>query len=292
MNWFRQNRYLGTFLIVFGLATLLALILLFWTKSRYDAASARFDENAQESSRLERMTPFPNEPNLEKMKAQAQDYAAATSKLKEDLKKRVLPETPIAPNEFQTRLNQARTALTEKAHANKVKLPENFFLGFEEFGGSLPDTAAAPLLGQELTQVELLVNFLIDSHVDEINSLHRVRPTTAVTPAPVAGKKSSAAAKTAAPVIERNVIDLVFTASPTAVRRVLNQIATSDSQFFIIRTLHILNEKEKGPPRTVAGAAAKPAPEVSPGANAALNFIVGNEHLHTAARIEMLRFTF
>ena len=37
------------------------------------------------------------------------------------------------------RLRQAVTTLTEKAQTNHVKLPENFFLGFEEFSAALPD---------------------------------------------------------------------------------------------------------------------------------------------------------
>lgn len=294
MSWFRQNRYLGTFLIVFGAATLLSLVFLWFAKNHFDAAAARFEENAQEANRLDRMSPFPNETNFQKMKTQAQEYATAVTKLKEDLKTHALPMPPMAPNEFQSKLNQTRTAITEKARANKVKLPENFFLGFEEYGGSLPDTSAAPLLGQELAQVELLLNLLIDAHVDEIVSLKRVRATAGATPAPVAGRKPPGPApKTAvAPVLERNPIDLAFNASPSSERRVLNQIASVDQQFYIVRTLHILNEKEKGPPRAVAAAPNNPAPAATAAANSALNFIVGNEHLRTAARIEMLRFNF
>jgi hypothetical protein len=295
MSWFRQNRFLGTFLIIFGVVTIASAVFLWRAKSGRDEAQARFDESATELIRLQRLSPFPNEANLQKMKTQAQDYAAALTKLKEDLKTRMLPIVPMAPNEFQTRLNQARAALTDKAHANKVKLPENFFLGFEEFAAALPDTEAAPLLGQELAQVELILNILIDARVDAINSLRRVplaeRAATVATPAPIAGRPPPAAAAKSAPLIERNVIDLVFTAPPGAGRRILNQIATADQQFFVVRTLHFMNEKEKGPPREGAGASAPP-PGATPSPNSALNFIVGNEHIQAGARIEMLRFTY
>ena len=54
-----------------------------------------------------------------------------------------------------------------------------------------------------------------------------------------------------------------------------------------------MNEKEKGPPREGTGAGTgTPPPGATPPANSALNFIVGNEHIQAAARIEMLRFTF
>lgn len=303
MNWFRQNRFLGTFLVVFGLATIASALFLWTARSRFDLAQTRFNESANELNRLQRLSPFPTEVNLQKMKAQAQDYGTELAKLQEDLKTHVLPATPMAPNEFQTRLNQARTAFSDKARANKVKLPDNFFLGFEDFAAALPDTAAAPLLGQELAQVELLLTILIDARVDAINSLRRVplaQGSAAVaTPAPIVGRKPpAAAAMTNTPLIERNVIEAAFVGSPSALRRVLNQIATTEQQFYVVRTLDVLNENEKGPPREGSGAAVSP-PVVgrgvatpAPSANSALNFIVGNEHVQASARIEMLRFTF
>ena len=95
--------------------------------------------------------------------------------------------------------------------------------------------------------------------------------------------------------LERSMIDLTFASVPSAARKVLNQISSSNQQFYIIRILHVHNEKDKGPPREQSlqtGAAAAPATPAKPAANAALNFIVGNEHIETSARIELVRFTF
>ena len=93
-------------------------------------------------------------------------------------------------------------------------------------------------------------------------------------------------------VVERNVIDLTFVSSPSAARKALNQISSSNQQLYVIGSLHVRAKKEKGPARegTAAGATAPVA--TPPPANAALNFIVGNEHIKTPARIEMLRFNF
>jgi hypothetical protein len=93
--------------------------------------------------------------------------------------------------------------------------------------------------------------------------------------------------------IERNVVDISFKAAPGAARKVLNEITSSTGQFFIIRTLYVHNEKDKGPPRERTGAPT-PLPQPSPGQSpaAALNFIVGTEHIEVSATIEMLRFTF
>jgi hypothetical protein len=92
------------------------------------------------------------------------------------------------------------------------------------------------------------------------------------------------------------VINLTFSSPPNAARKVLNQIVTSSQQFYIVRLLHVRNEKDKGPTRespptkTTTAAASSPTPAKTPAA--AVSFIVGNEHVETSAQIELLRFTF
>jgi hypothetical protein len=170
------------------------------------------------------------------------------------------------------------------------------------------------LLGQELSQVQMLINILLDAKVDSITSFRR-RPlpeehalssssTSKPTPSPPSARGQKVASPrtaakpggTPAPtLIERNVVDISFKAAPGAARRVLNEITSSAGQFFIIRTLYVHNEKDKGPPHErTAGPTPAPNPQAAPGQQGAgaLNFIVGNEHVEVSATIEMLRFTF
>ena len=290
MNWFQANRWLGRFLIAFAICVLLALWFLFHAKGNFDEAKAGFDETATERNRLERRDPFPSEPNYQKLKVHIDNYGVALKKFEEELKNHALPGAPLAPNEFQTRLRQAMVTSAEKARTNKVKVPSNFALGFDEFTAALPTNEAAPLLGQELAQAELLTNILIDARVDNITTFARTGLPSATAAAATLAKKP--AVVPGPKVVERNVIDLAFVSSPSAARKVLNQISSSNQQLYVIRSLHVRNEKEKGPARegTAVGSAAPAA--TPPPANAALNFIVGNEHIETSARIEMLRFNF
>ena len=291
MNWYRENRWLGNFLIAFAVTALVALWFLFRARSGFTEASAQFNEAATEHNRLEHLNPFPNEGNFRKTQAALNDYGATLTKLKEELRARVLPVEPIAPNEFQSRLRRAIVNTTEKARANRVKLPENFNLGFDEFRTTLPTTAAAPLLGQELAQVELLFGILIDARVDAIAAVKRTTPPTEATAAPTPLKKPSGPANAAPPaLVERSIVDLTFTASPSAMRKVLNQIASSDRQFFIVRTLYVRNEQLKGPSREQSNAAPAAATPTAP--TSGLKFVVGNEHVETTATIEMVRFAF
>jgi len=302
MKWFQQNRWLGMFLIVVGVGVLFAGILLYWTRAKWSEARQAFDKAAAERSRLQHLDPFPNDANYRKLKVHLENYSASLDKFKEELKKEAAPDPPLAPNEFQSRLRQAVIATLNRAHANSVKLPDKFELGFDEFTTAMPKTPVAPLLGQELSQIQMLINILLDAKVDSVTSFHRAPlpeekgPSPTPTPAPVPGQRP-AAAKTITPplLLERNVVDLTFKAAPGAARKVLNEITSSNGQFYIIRTLYVHNEKDKGPPREktaeVTPPPAAPAVPNQPG-NAPLNFIVGNEHIEVSARIEMLRFNF
>ena len=111
MNWFRENRFLGTLLVVFGVALIAAIWFLFSAKGDWDDASTRFTNAKTELNRLERLAPYPSADNLRKMKAHAEDYSTALAKLKDELKTRVAPAQPMAPNEFQSHLRIALNAV-------------------------------------------------------------------------------------------------------------------------------------------------------------------------------------
>ncbi len=284
MNWFRNNPWLGRFFVVFGLATLLAVMFLWSAHSGFVEANAGLTESLDEYGRLERLNPFPSESNFEKMKVHLTNYQAMLEQMKGRLSRLMLPLPRMAPNEFQARLREVTLVAAERARANRVKLPDNFHLGFDEYAVRLPESDAAPLLGQELSQIALLMDYLIGARIDALTSLRRMQlpegtGAPAATPSPTQGQTLSADEN-----IDRNIVDLTFVAAPNAARKVLNEIASSSQQFYIIRALYVRNQQDKGPPREEI---AKPQSHGS-----ALHFIVGDEHVEVSARIEMLRFRF
>jgi hypothetical protein len=303
MKWFQQNRALATLLLASGICILLGATLLYWRWSVWSEAKQTFDQVTAERNRLQRLDPFPNDANYRKLQGYLERYNAALDKFKDELKTEVAPAPPLAPNEFQSRLRQATLAAEDRARTNNVKLPDRFQLGFDEFARMMPSTAVAALLGQELSQVQMFINILLDAKVDSITSFRR-RPlpeergaSPTPTPASSPAQRVVATAKPSGTpaLIQRNVIEITFKAAPGAARKVLNEITSSNGQFFIIRTLYVHNEKDKGPPRERTGAPTPvPSPQTSPGQQGAgaLNFIVGNEHIEVSATVEMLRFTF
>ena len=302
MNLFRENPFWAGFIAVAGGALLVALGLLWWTRSSFADAMASYQDSATEQTRLESSTPYPSQTNVAKMKTYLDEYKGALDKLKTELKTHMLPEAPLAPNEFQTRLRQAISAVAENARSHRVKLPSNFNLGFDEFVSALPSPDDAPALGQELSQIQLLLNTIIEARVDAITSFRRVPQSGAVSaasPPAAAATPPRGAQKPAAKLIEQRTVEVSLSASSSAGRKVINQISTASDQFFIIRAVYIKNQKDKGPARenptgaiasvpSIPAVKAAPAPGATP--SGPLNFIVGNEHIDLSARVELVNF--
>src|SRR5437660_1359784 len=155
MNWFRENPFWSAFIAIAGGALLVALGLLWWTKSSFENAMAMYRESATQQTQLESGNPYPSQANVTKMETYLDEYKSALDKLKAELKTHMLPEAPLAPNEFQTRLRQAIGAVAENARSHRVNMPANFNLGFDEFVSALPAPDDAPALSQELSQIQL-----------------------------------------------------------------------------------------------------------------------------------------
>lgn len=304
MNWFRQNRFLGTFLGALALATFFSFWFLFHEKSAADAGQARLDETLNELMRLRQSTPFPNYENLRKMRGQTASYRASLLALENELNGRMFPRVPLQPNEFQAQLRLAVNDVTDHAGSARVQLPGNFYLGFDEYATSLPNSEAAARLGRQLRAIEWVVNSVIDAHVDAITKLTRMplleeTRAAAVTPPPGRVVRQTKTAPVKEKIVDAAAIDLGFSGSPAALRRVVNQVAAAKDQFYIIRTLVVKNQVDKGPKRggtegaylplqTAAVAGPAMAGKKEPG----ITFIVGTEHLDVATRIEIVRFSF
>lgn len=75
-----------------------------------------------------------------------------------------------------------------------------------------------------------------------------------------------------------------------------NQVTSAKEQFYIMRTLQVKNPADKGPKRgepvAPSTAAVPPSPSGAAGkaSEPGITFVVGNEHLNVAAKIDIVRF--
>ncbi|HEY2102117.1 MAG TPA: Amuc_1100 family pilus-like protein [Chthoniobacterales bacterium] len=301
MKWVRNNPFWSGIALAIGAAFLIAVGLLWWTKGNFDQARDEYNADMATLRQLEESNPYPSSANVQKMREHLENYRVSLGNLKTELTQHVLPVTPLPPNEFQIHLREALTAINANARIHRVKLPESFNLGFAEFVAALPSSTDAPKFGQELAQIQLLLNLIIEARVDAIRTFRRVPREVSATATPVTAPQRGAPAQSVSKPLERNTVEFGISGSPVAVRRVINEICSASEQFFIIRSLHVKNQKDKGPPREIAPEnASTPAPGATPSTAAspvaspspmsALNFIVGNEHLDASVRVEMVNF--
>ena len=301
MKGFGQNRLWSAVTIIVAAAFVIALGLFWWTKGNFDTEKEQYNASVVSLHQLESSDPYPSAANVRDMKTHLENYRTSLNNLKTELAQRVLPVTTLPPNEFQMHLRESLTAVVANARIHGVKLPENFHLAFNEFVSALPSTVDAPKFGQELAQIQLLLNIIIEARVDSIRMFRRVpKEASAAALAPSPGAQRSGATGTTPKPFERNTVEFAISGPPIAVRRVINEIASAHEQFFIMRSLHVKNQKDKGPLRETtpenppnptpapAVTTGRTQPSASPAPVAALNFIVGNEHLDMAARVEMV----
>jgi hypothetical protein len=291
MNWFKENPILTAILAILltgaGAMTYFAID----AGAQYDAAVENYNTQVKNVEAIKKKSPYPTIDVQEKHEGYLKQYRESLETYRSSLHKMELPLEPITPQEFQDNLRNAVNNIRAKAQEKKVKLPEKFYLGFEDFQSQLPTPEAAPILNREFKTIQKLVNQLVDWKVDSIDLLDRKQPTPQAAPAPppAQGKKPADAAPAAPKIGVRN-LSLTFTSSLEKCRYALNEIPKSP-EFLIIRNLTIENTKPAPPSRTdkadqenlAQSSAGKDSPKT-------IQVVLGAELVKSSLNIEILDF--
>ena len=298
MNWIQQDRSVASLVAGLALATLCTLWFLFHEKGQAAGTRRALENTVSELNRLRAGAPLPNDKNLRITRVQTEGYRSSLLALERELKDRMFPRLPLQPNEFQAQMRLAVTAVQQRAKANKVQLPASFNLGFDQYATSLPNGEAAPELGRQLRAVEWLTNTIIDAHADAIVTLTRAplpeeKPILTLPGTPKPLPASTVGKRAAAKIVDASSVNLKFAGSPATVGRILNQFGSSRDQMYVLRTLVVKNQVDQAPrrdrPEGLTSASAQTEP-VAKGRQAPVAFIVGNEHLEVATKIEIVSF--
>jgi hypothetical protein len=317
MNWVRQNRFLSGYLAVLIVGIGVLGFLVYSSYGRFGQVSEDYHTQVAELDRLQNLSPFPDAPNLQRYTQVKQNYAAAVTDLQKQLASfEPAPETPPpTPLQFQDRLRRVVDDVTKAAQQAGIGLPDNFYLGFEQYRGAPPDTAATPGLSAELDAIRDLVNILIKERIENVTAIKR-----APLPREVGGGAPAEAARSIRPgipaaappdLVTRNPIEVEFTCLPSAFRESLDKI-TSAPRLYVIAALRVRNEVDKGPPRggeqpvgpgpggergappppggapaiDQNGVPVPPLPEKGP---PPLRYVVGLEKVAVSARIDLVK---
>ena len=256
MDWFKKNPFMG------GLALLTALAsgaALYFVSSSSSELTLQKDDYAAKTSSLRRLQdakPFPDNEALGLAQKESAKAASVLEDLADAVASQIAPvDTSLTPQGFQDKVSAASLALQEKAAARGALLPEDFYLGFENYRSQPPSPAAAPLLGQQLESINEVLSLLIDKDVKSIIALNRP-PLAAENnneEPPVAESKGG---------LQLASFDLEFACEQSEFRQTLGAIVSAEP-LIVVRLLAVVNSKPEAPAKETSTAESDSAQNAS-----------------------------
>jgi hypothetical protein len=294
MNWLRENPFLSGVILVFVVGVGVLGFFISGAATALDESTQAYTAAVQKLHQLQNRVPFPNQANLDKTEELRRQFEAELDALRARLRTMQQPvQENIAPQQFQDELRQRVNALTAKAQAAKVGLPENFYLGFDNYRDTLPSQRATPYLARQLAFISGIIESLIGPNPENPG----VRSIDALT-RPTLPEEGTAPEPKDKPAVRREPFLLTFTAEQGKFRIALNSLLKTDT-FLIVRNLMVENSKQDGPPVQAEGAAPADDTQLSslfgtsneaPQSGSSLDVILGRELLTIRAMIEMIEF--
>jgi hypothetical protein len=301
----KQNKFLATYLAVLLIGVLALGWFAFSRYRGYSDAVANVQTLRDEVGGLEKRSPFPDEGNVKARTAQADELKKTVDALQGSLLKFQPPlDLTIEPDKFQTKLAGLIDQVKAQAQASNIKIADGFNLGMDRYLQGPPPAAAVAELNYQLEGIHTFVKMLLDARVAEIGSITRdelpIEKADAAAPAtpaanakaPVKGAKPAVTA--AGPVVPesdallRYPFLVRFAGTGRAIEDVLNQITTTaeGSPFFNLRLIRVENAKKSSPskgslPEADASSTETPRDAVT---------VLGGEHVHVAATLDLIRF--
>ena len=291
MNWFKENPFLAGIAAVCLIGATAFGYLIFQSVVAYSESSDAYTAAVSKLHTLQNKVPFPSADNLKTIQAGLDDHAARINALRTQLAKMEFPlDQKVTPQQFQDELRTAVNELRNKAENNGVKLPANFYFGFDQYQSQVPTEQAAPYLNRQFRVIQSLISRLVDFKVASIDGVVRP-PLVQEKPGSAATQKT---AEATAPVLTRYPFDIGFTAEQGRFRVAFNSLLGSD-QFLIARSVGIENTAPQAPTKKSAEQPPPPNPFASAGSSSkdqnSLQVILGRELLKITLRLEMLDFS-
>lgn len=250
MSWFKKNPFLGGLALASALTAAGALYFVFYTSG--ELAVQKDDYAAQTSAlrRIEDSKPFPDEQALSLAEQESSAAATLLQELGTAVSAQIAPiDESLTPQAFQDKLNTAVEKLSEQAETGKVALPEDFYLGFDQYRAQPPSREAAPLLGQQLESMSEALSLIIGAGVRSINLLSR--PPLALEKAADADRGAEQAKDEEATNMVLAPFDVAFTAEQSDFREALSAIISAEP-LLVVRLLSIANSQPSAPSKQTA----------------------------------------
>jgi hypothetical protein len=282
MNWFKANPFLGGLALLTALATAAGLYYLSGQKAAFTEQSDAYANNVSTLNNLQSAKPFPNEDNLraaqEEGKRAAEVFSGLASAVTEQSASR---DNALTPQQFQDNLSKAASNASEQARAGDIALPEDFYLGFDQYKTQPPTAAAAPALGQQLASISNVVRVVLESGIREITAINRIPlPEEAA-----AATDEDGAEAGKLPDLLLAPFDLEFVADQANFRQALNAIAKAEPMV-LIRVVSVANSKPLAPSKeNPLEAESEPVETEAPDQPPPIPVLFGQENLTVKLRL-------
>jgi len=259
MNWFKENKFLGGLIVVTALIAGLLIFLGLSTATKRDEVVDQRAAQLSNITKMERMTPHPTIESVAEKKANLKKVIAAAETMQSHFNS-YRPETleNITVSSFSDRLKNSEATVRAAFEEKGITIPDNAYLGFEQYKGSLPKDKATGVLSYQLSAIDWLFTTFAEANISEVVNFQReVLPPEDgkewdEKPARSSKKKkkksrgkgksrSSAAALPTVPVAKRLPIEFTVKGSESAIRKVIESIANSEEFFFDTRIARIAN---------------------------------------------------
>lgn len=251
MNWISRNPFNAALLAITAIVFGVGGWFVYAEMERAAAAQEAFDGQVSRFSQLTGNAPFPDASNIEAVRHEVEEARKILAELSEGL----VPQTasPSAKS-FQDELAGLVKQLEQEATANSVKLPENFYLGFEKYRTQLPQDAIRGKLQAQLQSINAVVQTLIASKITRIESLTRSPVPGEL---PEAGKTDAAAEADAEGSDPMEIVpfQVAFEADQPSFRLAFNRVSDLVPPV-LVHSVSIRNSSPQAPEKAAAGAAA------------------------------------
>lgn len=286
MERLKNNPFLGGLTIVTAVLTGAALYFAMGARQELDLQKEEFMSLTGRLSSVQSSKPFPNQANLNLAKAELEQAQKMLSELSSKVAEQSAPLNPeLTPQQFQDALNTTVAKIAATASKNSVTLPENFYLGFDQYRAQPPSPSASPQLGQQLQSIAEAINILLANKVRSITSI--VRP-----PLPVESQDNTEEQAKSSEQLFLAPFDVEFVADQANFRQSMEAIIRAKPLLFI-RALEVRNSNPKSPAK-LNGLSSAPksgaAPNESGSAenSARIPVIFGQEQLTAKIRLSSI----
>lgn len=239
MNLFKSNPFVSALAGI----TLVVCGALFYLVSRagsnYDEAKAQFDEAYAAVGVSESIDLYPTDQNRDGKRKALGEYRQSIADLRGLFDKfRAARLDNVSPQGFTDQLQSATAETTKEFASAGSELPDGFFLGFEDYRTKLAQSDATGVLGYQLGGIKHALLGLADARPSKLIRVFRQ-------PIP---EESGGNFQPAANAVSRNfAFEVTFKGSESCARKFISHLGKTDTNYYIIRCIKIVNERDTPP---------------------------------------------